>query len=85
MLADLANHQSSDGWIPPASIDDYTLPLFDYPMWWVVDSWDYLLYTGDMGYATTYYPNLVKLLDSWYPSVTDSHGLLDKGMNGTSG
>ncbi|MGD0553831.1 MAG: alpha-L-rhamnosidase C-terminal domain-containing protein, partial [Streptosporangiaceae bacterium] len=85
VLADLANHQSSDGWIPPASIDDYTLPLFDYPMWWVVDSWDYLLYTGDMGYATTYYPNLVKLLNSWYPSVTDSRGLLDKGMNGTSG
>jgi Bacterial alpha-L-rhamnosidase 6 hairpin glycosidase domain/Bacterial alpha-L-rhamnosidase C-terminal domain len=85
VLADLANHQSADGWIPPASIDDYTLPLFDYPMWWVVDSWDYLLYTGDMGYATTYYPNLVKLLNSWYPSVTDSRGLLDKGMNGTSG
>jgi hypothetical protein len=83
VLADLANHQSADGWIPPASIDDYTLPLFDYPMWWVVDSWDYLLYTGDMGYARTYYPNLVKLLNTWYPSVTDSNGLLDKGMNGT--
>jgi hypothetical protein len=85
VLADLANHQSADGWIPPASIDDYTLPLFDYPMWWVVDSWDYILYSGDMNYAQTYYPNLVKLLNTWYPSVTDSNGLLDKGMNGTSG
>jgi hypothetical protein len=85
VLADLANHQSADGWIPPASIDDYTLPLFDYPMWWVVDSWDYILYSGDMGYAKTYYPNLVKLLNTWYPSVTDANGLLDKGMNGTSG
>lgn len=85
VLADLANHQRADGWIPPASIDNYTLPLFDYPMWWVVDSWDYVLYSGDTGYAKTHYPNLVKVLNDWYPSVTDSRGLLDKGMNGTSG
>jgi hypothetical protein len=85
VLADLADHQRADGWIPPASINNYTLPLFDYPMWWVVDSWEYVLYSGDMGYAGTYYPNLVKVLNSWYPSVTDSNGLLDKGMNGTGG
>jgi hypothetical protein len=85
VLADLASHQRADGWIPPASINDYTLPLFDYPMYWVTSSWDYLLYTGDLGYGRTYYPNLVKLLDDWYPSVTDSNGLLQKGLNGTSG
>jgi alpha-L-rhamnosidase-like protein/F5/8 type C domain-containing protein len=85
VLADLADHQRADGWIPPASINNYTLPLFDYPMWWVVDSWEYVLYSGDTGYATTYYPNLVKVLNSWYSSVTDSRGLLDKGMNGTGG
>lgn len=85
VLADLADHQRSDGWIPPASINNYTLPLFDYPLWWVTSSWDYILYTGDTGYGSTYYPNLVKLLDAWYPTVTDAHGLLDKGMNGTDG
>ncbi|HEX9337323.1 MAG TPA: discoidin domain-containing protein, partial [Pseudonocardiaceae bacterium] len=85
VLADLANHQRSDGWIPPASIVHYTLPLFDYPMYWVTASWDYLLYTGDMSYGQSYYPNLVKLLDNWLPSVTDSNGLLQKGLNGTSG
>lgn len=85
VLADLADHQRADGWIPPASISDYTLPLFDYPLWWATSSWDYVLYTGDTGYARTYYPNLVKVLDSWYPSVTDSHGLLSKGLNGTGG
>ncbi|HEV2370916.1 MAG TPA: alpha-L-rhamnosidase C-terminal domain-containing protein [Streptosporangiaceae bacterium] len=85
VLADLADHQRGDGWIPPASIANYTLPLFDYPMWWAVDSWEYVLYTGDTGYASTYLPNLVKLLNTWYPSVTDSNGLLDKGLNGTSG
>jgi hypothetical protein len=85
VLADLADHQRADGWIPPASINGYTLPLFDYPLWWVTCSWDYLLYTGDRGYASAYYPQLVKLLDSWYPSVTDSDGLLSKGLNGTGG
>ena len=85
VLADLADHQRSDGWIPPASINNYTLPLFDYPMWWVTSSWDYVLYSGDTAYAQSYYPNLVKVLDDWYPSVTDSNGLLSKGLNGTSG
>jgi hypothetical protein len=85
VLADLADHQRGDGWIPPASINNYTLPLFDYPMYWVASSWDYTLYTGDVGYARTYYPNLVKVLDTWYPSVTNADGLLQKGLNGTGG
>jgi hypothetical protein len=85
VLADLADHQRADGWIPPASINDYTLPLFDYPLWWVTASWDYVLYTGDTAYASSYYAKLVKTLDAWYPSVTDAHGLLSKGLNGTGG
>ncbi|MFJ6700273.1 alpha-L-rhamnosidase C-terminal domain-containing protein [Streptomyces sp. NPDC091272] len=84
VLADLAEHQRADGWIPPASINRYTLPLFDYPLWWVTCSWDYLLYTGDRGYAERYFPQLVKVLDTWYPSVTDEAGLLSKGLNGTA-
>ncbi|WP_329113172.1 alpha-L-rhamnosidase-related protein [Streptomyces sp. NBC_01465] len=85
VLADLADHQRADGWIPPASINNYTLPLFDYPLWWVTCSWDYVLYTGDRAYATRYYPQLLKVLDTWYPSVTDDAGLLSKGLNGTGG
>lgn len=85
VLADLADHQRADGWIPPASIGGYTLPLFDYPLWWVTCSWDYVLYTGDRSYASRYYPTLLKVLDTWYPSVTDSAGLLSKGLNGTGG
>jgi hypothetical protein len=85
VLADLADHQRSDGWIPPASIANYTLPLFDYPMYWVTASWDYVLYTGDLDYGRTYYPNLLAVLDHWYPSVTDANGLLQKGLNGTGG
>jgi hypothetical protein len=85
VLADLADHQRGDGWIPPASINHYTLPLFDYPMYWVTASWDYVLYTGDVDYGRAYYPNLLKVLDTWYPSVTDANGLLQKGLNGTGG
>ncbi|MFH8466305.1 alpha-L-rhamnosidase C-terminal domain-containing protein [Streptomyces sp. NPDC017991] len=83
VLADLADHQRADGWIPPASISAYDLPLFDYPLWWVTCSWDYVLYTGDRSYATRYYPHLAKVLDTWYPSVTDDAGLLSKGLNDT--
>ncbi|KAF2807378.1 Six-hairpin glycosidase [Mytilinidion resinicola] len=87
MLVDLANHQRSDGWIPPASINDYALPLFDYPLWWVLTSYDYVLYTGDKSYLDDVYPNLVKLLDTYYPSNTDNTtNLLFKGDPfGTSG
>jgi hypothetical protein len=83
VLADLADHQRADGWIP--GDPPYTLQLFDYPLWWVIASWDYVLYTGDTDYAAFYYPNLVKLLDSWCPSVTDSRELLDKGLSCTLG
>ncbi|WP_344860833.1 alpha-L-rhamnosidase C-terminal domain-containing protein [Amycolatopsis ultiminotia] len=83
VLADLAEHQRADGWIPPASISNYSLQLFDYPMYWVKASWDYVLYTGDLDYAQQYYANLGKVLNDWLPSVTDENGLLQKGLNGT--
>ena len=79
VLANLADNQRSDGWIPPASINDYTLALFDYPLWWVVTSWDYVLHSGNGTYASQYYPNLVAVLDNYYPSNTDSvTGLLSR-------
>jgi hypothetical protein len=83
VLADLADHQRADGFLPPASIFDYTLKLFEYPLYWVTSSWDHVLYNGDVDFARKYYPHLTKLLDGWYPSVTDAKGLLSKGLNGT--
>ena len=85
VLLDVARHQRADGWMAPASIRRYTLPLFDYPMWWVVDVWDNVLYTGDRAFATASYPHLRRILDRWCRSVTDAGGLLDKGLNGTAG
>lgn len=85
VLADLADNQRSDGWIPPASINNYTLQLFDYPLWWVVCSSDLVLYTGDTGYLSTYYSNIVRVLDVYYPNATNSDGLLQKGLGTSSG
>lgn len=85
VLADLADHQRADGWIPPASINGYTLPLFDYPLWWVVSSSDLVLYAGDTAYLDDYYANMVLTLDTYYPNATNADGLLQKGLGTTSG
>ncbi|KAJ6109535.1 hypothetical protein N7486_001770 [Penicillium sp. IBT 16267x] len=79
ILADLANHQRSDGWVPPASINNYTLDLYDYPMWWVVCTADLVMYTGDTGFAIQYYDVMKKTLDDYYgPNLTFNGGLLNK-------
>ncbi|KAI0013964.1 glycoside hydrolase family 78 protein [Xylariaceae sp. FL0662B] len=72
VMEDVVQHQRIDGWIPPASIRQYELPLFDYPLWWVVCSWDHVFYTGNTSYIESYYPNLLKLLDTYYVSHTDN-------------
>ncbi|KAL8417699.1 hypothetical protein RB594_001379 [Gaeumannomyces avenae] len=79
VLEDLALHQRSDGWIPPASIGNYGLQLFDYPLWWVVCSCDYVLYTGNGTFLQNLWPNLVKVLDGFYPGVTNAAtGLIER-------
>lgn len=85
VLADLADHQRADGWIPPASIRNYTLPLFDYPLWWVVCSYDLVMYTKDTEYLDKYYANIVKVLDVYYPNCTNADGLLEKGLGNSAG
>ncbi|XXG96656.1 Kynureninase (L-kynurenine hydrolase) [Hypoxylon texense] len=81
VMEDLAQHQRDDGWIPPASIckelsltspsNNYALPLFDYPLWWVACSWDHVMYTGNLSYISTYYPTLLRVLDTYYVAHTD--------------
>lgn len=59
--------------------------MLDYPLWWVVCSYDLYMYTGDTEYITDYYPVIVKVLDKFYPSITNSTTqLLQKGL-GVSG
>ncbi|KAK6581207.1 hypothetical protein PZA11_006695 [Diplocarpon coronariae] len=86
VLADIADHQRADGWLPPASINNYTLPLYDYPLWWVACSYDLFMYTGDTAYVLRYYSNMMKVLDTFYPSTTDpATGLLSKGLGISEG
>jgi hypothetical protein len=43
------------------------------------------MYTGDVAYIQQYYPNIISVLDTFYPSVTDTNlGLISKGV-GVSG
>ncbi|KAJ5085882.1 hypothetical protein N7532_010653 [Penicillium argentinense] len=79
ILADLAEHQRDDGWIPPASINNYTLDLYDYPMWWIVCTVDLVMYTGDTSFARQYYNVMKKSLDNYYgQNLTSTSGLLNK-------
>lgn len=78
VLLDLALHQRADGWIPPASISNYGLTLFDYSAWWVISSGDFVLYTAEKEFASQIWDAVKKLMDGWYPSVTNGAGLLDK-------
>ncbi|TGJ87420.1 glycoside hydrolase family 78 [Xylaria hypoxylon] len=82
VLEDLAAHQRADGWIPPASINQYTLQLFDYPLYWVTCSWDYVFYTGNTSYIDAHYAVMVKILDTYYPAHTDSATKLLVRQNG---
>ncbi|KAI1367793.1 Six-hairpin glycosidase-like protein [Xylaria arbuscula] len=72
VLEDLAAHQRSDGWIPPASINQYTLQLFDYPLYWITCSWDYVFYTGNTSYIAAHYAVMGQILDTYYPAHTDA-------------
>jgi hypothetical protein len=43
------------------------------------------MYTGDEDYITKYYPNIVKVLDTFYPSITDPDTqLVTKGLGVSS-
>lgn len=64
----------------------YSLPLLDYPMYWVICSYDYVLHTGDIEYIEEYYHVLLKVLDEYYPSITNkTTHLITKGINNSNG
>lgn len=62
------------------------MALLDYPLWWVTCSYDYYVYTGDTAYVKTYYTNMVRVLDDFYPSITDNTtNLVTKGLGVSAG
>jgi hypothetical protein len=75
VLIGLARLQRSNGFIPPSFIH-LDLPFIDYPAWWTVALHDNVLYTGDLALARQLWPNLVRVLDRWYPSLFGADGLI---------
>ena len=84
-----ASAQAPDGAIPasPAVPANPAIPLlggqlvlFDYPSFWVQCLYDYVLYTGDLSILPQVWPNLVELMDVWYPSKAGSDGLLSNDL-----
>jgi hypothetical protein len=80
-LADLANHQHANGYIPPSSYGGYSTVLYDYAAWWVIAFSDYVWRSGDVGFAEEYYPHLQRQI-AWFQTITGPHGLLvkDQGL-----
>jgi hypothetical protein len=71
-----AEHQDPSGAIPSTPLSGGVNVLFDYNAYWVEDLYDYVLYTGDRGLVHRVWPNLVKLMDTWYPAQMGAEGLL---------
>ena len=81
MLTWFGRHQHADGAIPASPLVNGQVVLIDYNAYWVLALYNYVLYSGDVRLARTLWPNLVKLLDGWYPAHTHD-GLLvnDEGL-----
>jgi Bacterial alpha-L-rhamnosidase 6 hairpin glycosidase domain/Bacterial alpha-L-rhamnosidase C-terminal domain len=75
MLLWFAKAQHGDGAIPASPLDGANLVLIDYNAYWVQALYTYVLYSGDVDLAREVWPNLVRLLDIFYPAHTRS-GLL---------
>jgi alpha-L-rhamnosidase-like protein len=76
MIAWFASVQNPDGSIPSSPIFDHTKVLIDYNAYWIEALYDYTLYTGDRTLLKSIFPNLVRLVDGFYPSHLDANGLL---------
>jgi hypothetical protein len=76
MILWYADAQHADGSIPASPYMNGGLTLVDYNAYWVEDLYDYVLYTGDLTLANQVWPNLVELMDTWYPAQIGPDGLL---------
>ncbi len=76
MILWFGNAHHSDGAIPDSPLFGASKVLFDYNAFWVEDLYNYVLYTGDLALARTVWPDLVGLMDRWYPAQMGKDGLL---------
>ena len=75
MLQWFAGAQHDDGAIPSSPIYGGNIVLVDYNAYWVQALYSYVLYSGDVAFAKQVWPNLVRLMDVFYPAHT-KNGLL---------
>lgn len=76
MILLFARLQRANGAIPASPLVHGPGVLIDYPAYWVEVVYDYALHTGDLGLVRQVWPNLVRVLDVYYPSGIDRGGLL---------
>lgn len=76
-LGVFASAQFPNGYIPASPSQTYSSQLFDYPADFAEAVDELMLYRGNLKLLTTYWPVIVKLLDTWYPAHTDSAGLVE--------
>ncbi len=76
MITWYATNQLPGGAIPASPDQNGEPVLFDYNAYWVEDLYDYILYTGDLELANQLWPNLVALMNEWYPAQAGADGLL---------
>ncbi len=76
MIVWFARHQHRDGAIPASPLWNGKLVLFDYNAYWILILRDDVLYTGDLGLARSVWPNLLRLVEGWYPAQRTPSGLL---------
>jgi hypothetical protein len=76
MILWYAQNQHVDGAIPASPLNNGQMVLFDYNAFWVEDLYDYVLYTGDLSLAQQVWPELVALMDGWFPAQAGPDGLL---------
>ncbi len=74
-LSLLANAQKSDGYLPPSPSEALNKRMIDLPLYFVTAVKELLLYRGEAS-AAGYYPNVVRLVDGWYPSLLEADGLI---------
>jgi hypothetical protein len=77
MLVWFASHQHGDGSIPASPIYSGTLDLIDYNAYWVQTLHDYVLYSGDVGLARQVWPQLSRLMDSFYVAHVQNNLLVN--------
>jgi hypothetical protein len=77
MLLWFSSAQNADGSIPASPFKNRSLVLIDYNAYWIECLYDYVLYTGDVGFLRQVWPTLIDLVDAFYPAHVNNGVLVN--------